>query len=233
MAGAQVADAGNALLDAERQGSVMAVTIAAAGSAPTGQSTVTVAQALAELGLETTRSSISVDVAASVSLNSLGGETQAFIENAAVQGTGAVSLTANDSSTIDADGGGAAIASDLTGGKRRRPCHRRGGFGRGQRRDHDGGGLSRQCAGGPRCPGRHHGREQFDDRCRDRGRSGGVQQHHRMSAWHSAAPARDRAITSRTRFRHMWKTAPACSPKACRLPPSTIHRSARRPSPLR
>ena len=51
-------------------------------------------------------------MAASVSLNSVGGETLAFIQDADVEGTGAVSLTANDSSTIDADGGGAAIADD-------------------------------------------------------------------------------------------------------------------------
>ena len=41
-----------------------------------------------------------------------------FIQNAAVLATGAMNLTANDSSLIDADGGGAAIADDLTGGKR-------------------------------------------------------------------------------------------------------------------
>ena len=74
--GAQVADAGNVLLDAERQGSVMAVTIAASGSAPSGQSTVTVSPTTggsgSGSGSGSNQASISVDVAASVSLlNSL------------------------------------------------------------------------------------------------------------------------------------------------------------------
>jgi hypothetical protein len=121
--GAQVASAGKVLLDAERQGQVMAVTIAASGSAASGQSTVTVSPATGGSGGSggasgNGQASISVDVAASVSLNSLEGETLAFIQDAAVLGTGAVSLTANDSSMIDADGGGAAIVDDLTGGKK-------------------------------------------------------------------------------------------------------------------
>ncbi len=101
--GAQVADAGTVSLDAQRQGSVTAVTIAASGSAPSPLTSIALT------------ASLSVDVAASVSLNSIGGETLAFIKNAGVQETGPVKLTANDSSTIDADGGGAAIAVSLAG----------------------------------------------------------------------------------------------------------------------
>ena len=74
--GAQVTDAGAVTLDAEREGEVMAVTIAAAGSAPSGQKTVSVSAA----ANGSNNASISVDVAASVSLNSLGGETLAFIQ---------------------------------------------------------------------------------------------------------------------------------------------------------
>jgi hypothetical protein len=103
VAGAGLADAGTISLDAERQGEVLAVTIAAAGSAPSPLTSIAL------------NASLTVDVAASVSLNSISGATLAFVQNAAVVGTGAVSLTANDSSTIDADGGGAAIAISLGG----------------------------------------------------------------------------------------------------------------------
>ena len=96
--GATVSDVGTAALDAERQGEVMAVTIAASGSVPSPLTTITLS------------ASLSVDVAASVSVNTIGGSTLAYISNGAVQSTGAVSLTATDSSTINADGGGAAIA---------------------------------------------------------------------------------------------------------------------------
>ncbi len=56
-----------------------------------------------------------MDVAASVSLNSIGGVTQAYINDSAVHANKAVSLTATDNSKIDADGGGAAIALSLGG----------------------------------------------------------------------------------------------------------------------
>jgi len=54
--------------------------------------------------------------------------TEAFIKDGTVQANKAVSLTATDSSTIEADGGGAAIALSLGGAPGRRSCHRRGGL---------------------------------------------------------------------------------------------------------
>ena len=103
VAGADVRNVGAATLNAQRQGSVMAVTIAAAGTAPSPLTSVTVSVG------------ITVDVAASISLNTIGGTTRAFISNGDVQATGGVKLTATDTSTIAADGGGAAIALSLGG----------------------------------------------------------------------------------------------------------------------
>jgi len=99
--GAQVLDAGAVSLDADRQGSVFAVTVAAAGPFPSA------ATSGSGLGL-------TFNVAASVSLNSIGGATRAFISDGIMQATGPLSLTATDSSRIQADGGGVAIALSLS-----------------------------------------------------------------------------------------------------------------------
>ncbi|MFO0939985.1 MAG: hypothetical protein U0930_04395 [Pirellulales bacterium] len=89
--------AGSVQVDANRNGQLIAVAVAAAGSLPTAAKTVPAV-------------GVSVDAAASIAINEITGSTQSRIKDAEIHSQSTVLVHAIDNSKILADGGGLSIA---------------------------------------------------------------------------------------------------------------------------